>query len=177
LSISPGRGEKIKKNRALGIANYYNQPEDMYTHTFDFATPEYDDAVRLRHQVLREPLGMVYLKEDLEKEYDQIHLGCYADSGQLLACLSLQDLGDKQLKMRQVVVEPSLQKKGIGQFLVAASERLALQLGYSKMVLHARDTAIPFYVKLGYKKTGRAFKEVNIKHYKMAKDLKTDIIT
>jgi predicted GNAT family N-acyltransferase len=146
----------------------------MHTNTFDFATPEYDDAVRLRTQVLREPLGLVFLKEDLEKEYDQIHLGCYADSGHLLACLSLQDVGDKQLKMRQV--EPSLQKKGIGQFLVAASERLALQLGYSKMVLHARDTAIPFYEKIGYQKIGKAFSEVNIKHYKMTKDIKNSNI-
>ena len=73
--------------------------------------------------------------------------------------------------MRQVAVHESCQRKGVGKLLVADSEAFARQKGYAKMTMHARDTAVPFYEKLGYKKKGRAFQEVTIKHYKMEKKM------
>lgn len=143
----------------------------MYIIEIPFGTPAYDEAVQLRDEVLRQPLGLVFFKEDLEKEFDQIHLGCYTDSARLVGCLTLQKLEDNSMKMRQVAVDPSFQKKGVGKLLVAASEDVVKQADCKKMVLNARDVAIPFYQKLDYKKVGRPFTEVNIKHYKMTKDL------
>lgn len=143
----------------------------MYTNEFPFATPEYDESIQLRHEVLREPLGISFEAADLAEEYNQIHLGCYNDSSKLLACLVLLIVDDKTLKMRQVAVDPLYQKKGLGSYLVEASERYALKHNYKTMTLHARDEAIPFYLRLGYKKEGRAFTEVGIKHYKMKKQM------
>jgi len=144
----------------------------MYTQEIAFATPAYDDTVQLRNDVLRVPLGLTFFVEDLEKEYDQIHLGCFSNSGDLIACLVLLKLDTKSLKMRQVAVDPSCQRRGVGQYLVAASEDYARINKFKKMVLNARDVAIPFYEKLGYKKVGKAFTEVGIKHYKMTKIIK-----
>jgi predicted GNAT family N-acyltransferase len=39
------------------------------------------------------------------------------------------------------------------------------------MVLHARETAVPFYLKLGYEVVGGQFEEVGIPHFKMEKKL------
>ncbi|MFK7808410.1 MAG: GNAT family N-acetyltransferase [Saprospiraceae bacterium] len=144
----------------------------MYTQLIEFGTPAYDDTIQLRTQVLRDPLGLVFYVEDLEKEYNQYHLVCYSNHALLLGCLVLLEVDEKSLKMRQVAVDPSCQKKGIGKLLVAASEDFAVANGFKKMVLHARYVAVPFYEKLGYKKVGRPFTEVEIKHYKMTKDLK-----
>lgn len=143
----------------------------MYTNQITFGTPAYDDSIQLRHQVLRAPLGISFEAEDLAQEYNQIHLGCYSDSAELLAILVLWIQDDKTLKMRQVAVDPLHQKKGIGSVLVAASEAYAAKHNYKTIVLHARDEAVPFYERLTYKKVGKPFTEVGIKHYKMKKQI------
>jgi predicted GNAT family N-acyltransferase len=73
--------------------------------------------------------------------------------------------------MRQVAIEPSLQGQGIGSSLIKYSELVARKAVYTSMVLHARDTAVPFYQKLGYQIEGDLFEEVGIPHYAMRKQL------
>ena len=137
----------------------------------EFATPAYDESVRLRDKILRQPLGLQFTPQELAKEYEHIHLACYDTASQLLGCLVLVPLDKQRIKMRQVAVDEPFQKAGIGSKLVAASEVWAKQAGYQQMELHARDTAIPFYLKHQYETTGKPFVEVNISHYKMCKQL------
>lgn len=139
--------------------------------TFEFGTPAYDESVKLRHDILREPLGMVFYVEDLEKEYNQTHIGYYDENGVMVGCLILQDYGEDIAKMRQVAVAENQQGKGVGKRMVAFSEVYARQNGFKKMVLHARETACPFYDKLGYQRVGERFNEVDIPHFKMEKVL------
>jgi predicted GNAT family N-acyltransferase len=79
------------------------------------------------------------------------------------------DVGDVQ--MRQVAVAESMQGKGVGRLMVKYSEALAKKQGFRKMVLHARETAVPFYELLGYTKVGNRFMEVTLPHWGMAKVL------
>lgn len=139
-----------------------------------FATPEYDEAVRLRYQVLREPLGLDFTAEQLAEEYADTHLGIYHQQGTLLGYLCLTEVSDIEYKMRQVAVRPDLQKSGIGTALVAAAEDYAKQRGKQKISMHARDTAIAFYKRLGYEKEGKAFTEVSIPHFKLVKKIAPD---
>ena len=137
----------------------------------DFATPEYDETVALRDKILRKPLNMVFSAEDLAKEYSDIHLAAYDDAWILRGCLVLTPKPDKVIKMRQVAVDSDMQGKGYGRALVEKSEVVARLKGYERMELSARDTAVPFYEKLGYHTEGGMFIEVSIEHYKMAKKL------
>jgi GNAT superfamily N-acetyltransferase len=137
----------------------------------DFATPEYDETVALRDKILRKPLNMVFSAEDLAKEYDDIHLAAYDDAWILRGGLVLTPKPDKVMKMRQVAVDSDMQGKGYGRALVEKSEVVARLKGYERMELSARDTAVPFYEKLGYHTEGGMFIEVSIEHYKMAKKL------
>ena len=73
--------------------------------------------------------------------------------------------------MKQVAVLPDLQGQGVGKALVQYSEALARRLGFTRMVLHARETAVPFYEKLGYSRFGERFQEVTIPHWAMDKGL------
>ena len=136
----------------------------------EFATPEYDEAVALRYDVLRRPLGLEFLPEQLAMEWDNIHLAAFADSGQLLGYLNLTPVDEKEVKMRQVAVSPAAQGKGIGAALVAESESVAAQQHFALITLHARATAVPFYLKLGYTLIEGEFEEVGIPHFKMKKE-------
>ncbi len=137
----------------------------------EFGTPEFDEAVWLRYEVLRRPLGLEFTPEQLAEEYNQIHLAAYAPDGRLLAYLNLTPVDADIVKMRQVVVAQAQQGSGVGTALVAESERLAAQLHFKKMSLHARQVAVPFYERLGYAIVGEPFEEVGILHFKMEKKM------
>ena len=51
------------------------------------------------------------------------------------------------------------------------SEKDLINRGYRSLELNARDIAVGFYERLGYKIQGERFVEVSIDHYKMTKTL------
>jgi GNAT superfamily N-acetyltransferase len=75
------------------------------------------------------------------------------------------------LRLRQMAVPSSLQCKGIGASIMSFAEDLARDKGYSRMIMHARDTAIGFYEKFGFRVIGDPFTEVNLPHHIMEKVL------
>lgn len=129
---------------------------------------EYDETVRLRDEILRKPLGLNFTPDQLQQESELIHVACYS-GGQLLACLILQPHGERELKMRQVAVSGHQQGKGVGKALVEFSEQYAKENGYKKISMNARDTAVGFYLRLGYSVEGEPFEEVTIPHRHMFK--------
>lgn len=143
----------------------------MYILQIEFGTPAFDEAVQLRYEVLRRPLGLTYTVEQLSAEYDQLHLAAYSNAAVLIGYLNLTPQDAKNVKMRQVAVGTDWQRKGVGNALVKASEDLARQLGYANIVLHARETAVPFYKALEYNSVGTRFEEVGIPHFRMEKAL------
>ncbi|RYG29002.1 GNAT family N-acetyltransferase, partial [bacterium] len=72
-------------------------------------------------------------------------------------------------KIRQVAVDPMEQGKGLGAALMRAIEPLC-----DEIYLHARDTAVPFYLRLGYQIVGEPFEEVGIPHRAMRKTTGTE---
>ena len=144
----------------------------MQIFQIEFATPEYDEAVRLRYEVLRRPLGLEFTPEQLAAEYADIHLAAFDDAGRLIGYLCLTPSTGDEIKMRQVAIAPGWQGKGAGSKLVAASEELAKRLHFKTMTMHARETAVSFYLRLGYRVVGEQFEEVTIPHVKMEKKLK-----
>ena len=55
--------------------------------------------------------------------------------------------------------------------MVKHSEDFARKLGFQEMILHARESVVPFYELLGYAKVGDRFTEVTIPHWVMARVL------
>jgi predicted GNAT family N-acyltransferase len=133
-------------------------------------SPEYRRLVELRRRVLRLPLGLDFTPGQLAGEVEDLHLGAW-EGDRLLGCLLLTDHGGGIVQMRQVCVEPALQGTGVGAALVAESEAEARQRGFTRMMLHARDTAVGFYLRLGYRAVGAPFEEVSIPHQEMEKAL------
>lgn len=138
----------------------------------EFGTPAFAEALQLRYDILRKPLQMEFHIDDIEKEYNELHLACYdRDTLEIVGVLTLKPLNDDIIKMRQVAVSLSLQSLGIGKLMVQESERQASEKGFRRIELHARETAVPFYLKLGYKVSGDTFEEVGIPHRFMSKNL------
>lgn len=127
-------------------------------------------VVALREAVLRKPLGLRYQAEDLAAEHDQFHLAAFQGEAPI-ASVILQWLPDGLAKMRQMAVDPAHQRTGLGAKLVVALEAEARRRGVSGIVLHARESAVGFYLRLGYGVLGEPFTEVGLPHRRMAKAL------
>lgn len=134
-----------------------------------FGSPQQLQSIALRNEVLRKPLGLHFSPEELQAENHQIHI--VAIENQLvIGVLLLVILGDS-CKMRQVAVASGRQGEGIGEKMVRYSETSAVALGIQQMELHARESAVNFYLKLGYVIVGEKFEEVGIPHFRMKKNL------
>jgi N-acetylglutamate synthase-like GNAT family acetyltransferase len=136
-----------------------------------YGSPEFVEGRKLRQRVLRDPLGIVLSATELAEEATVRHLAAF-EGARLVGWLALYDLGNGNVRMRQVAVDFDRQRKGIGKALVLRSEELARGSGYETIVLHARETAVPFYLALGYEIFDEPFVEVTIPHRKMRKRLR-----
>jgi len=136
----------------------------------EYGSPAYRASVALRYEVLRKPLGLNFTDEELEKERDYFLLACH-DHDDLLACLMLVPQSSTDIRVRQVAVSPQIQRQGVGRGLMEFAEDFARQQGFTKATLNARDTALPFYERLGYERVGEPFEEVTIMHFAMQKEL------
>jgi predicted GNAT family N-acyltransferase len=142
----------------------------MALRMIDHGTREYQQMVHLRSEMLRKPLGLSFTEEELEKEKDDILMGAFEDD-RLLGCCLLTPMDAGTIRLRQMAVPNSMQGKGVGRALMIFAENIARDLGYRKLCMHARKTAVGFYQKLGYSISGDEFMEVTIPHYIMEKAL------
>jgi predicted GNAT family N-acyltransferase len=128
----------------------------------------YTSECDLRFRVLRAPLGMTRDQVAVTGEADALHLVAVRD-GVVVGCVLLHQQEDARAQLRQMAVDASLQGTGLGRRLVHALEERADELGVTTIHLHARDTALGFYEKLGYAVEGEPFEEVGVAHHAMVK--------
>jgi len=126
--------------------------------------------VQLRLDILRKPLGLNFDSIELEKEKEDVLMGAFEDD-KILGCCLLTRMDPATIRLRQMAVPNSMQGKGIGRALMIFAENIARDMGYRKLCMHARKTALGFYEKLGYHASGEEFFEVTIPHYIMEKQL------
>jgi len=136
---------------------------------YSVGSPDYESAWNLRKSVLLDPFS---IDHELARRDDSsaLHLGLFEES-ECLACLMLVPRAQGVAQMRQVAVVPRLQRQQLGRLLTTHAEELARELGYEKIIAHARQPALPFYLALGYQAQGDAFDEVGIPHQMVAKSL------
>lgn len=130
----------------------------------------YQQAVALRRQLLRTPLGLDFSAQQLADEASEHHFVARADEG-VIACLSAQLHGEGVVKFRQMAVADDWQGKGIGAALLEHAHSWATDTGCVQAQLHARISAQIFYEKMGYAACGEPFIEVTIPHIKMIRKL------
>ena len=133
-------------------------------------SPLYHAAVALRDRLLRRPLGLVFTGEDLAAEAANRHFVLLEGTG-IRACLMVVPHAPGVVQIRQMAVDERLQGTGLGRRLMSAVEETLRAEGIIRVFLHARDSAIGFYARLGYTAEGDRFTEVGIPHRRMVKRL------
>jgi GNAT superfamily N-acetyltransferase len=123
----------------------------------------------LRGEVLRKPLGMAPETAVTPLDDEAIRFVALVD-GDVVGCVLLHVRGT-QGKLFQMGVLPEHQGKGIGRALVGALEDQARRMGLKRVFCHARETALEFYLALGYWIAGEPFQEIGIDHFRTEKDL------
>jgi len=136
----------------------------------ELGSAEYCAQLDLRHRILRKPLGREHTPEELQRDQQRIHIGCFEEN-EIRACLSFANKGQGLAQMHSVAVDGFLQGQGVGALLVRFAEDFARKKGFTSVVLNARETAVPFYKKMGYEICSEMFIEVGIPHFKMKKAL------
>lgn len=119
---------------------------------------------------MRQPLGLPLSDDDLHGESEQLHFGMFADQ-QLVACVTAVPLSASEAKIRQTAVAPDYRQRGVASDMMRQVEAILATRGYTKLTLHARKSAVGFYLKLGYTTVGEGFIEVTVPHQKMIKNL------
>ena len=134
-----------------------------------FGADEYRLECGLRNDVLRKPLGLSLTAEELAREEDQLHFGLFEPDGNLVACVVAVKLSPTDARIRQMVVSPIHQRKGLGKRLMNELEANLRSRGFANLVLHARTSAVGFYETLGYMIVGDEFMDVTVPHFRMVK--------
>ena len=143
----------------------------MNTREIRYWSDDYQRCLSLRSSILREPLGIKLSEADVAGEHEQLHVGIFKKQ-QLMGCIIAKTTDADQLaNIRQMVVAAEARGKGFGRRLISDTESLLRASGFKELELNARETAIPFYEKQGYKRVGDFFEKLGIPHIKMQKRL------
>ena len=131
---------------------------------------EYELMVQLRYEIMRKPLGLSFTDEELQNEKDDILIGAFEEE-KILGCCLITKIDNQAARLRQMAVLKNRQGMGIGEGMMQFAENIARDRGFKTLTMHARETAIGFYERYGYKTCGSEFIEVNIPHRIMEKKL------
>ncbi|HUX80154.1 MAG TPA: GNAT family N-acetyltransferase [Alphaproteobacteria bacterium] len=134
----------------------------------EHASCDYQNALSLREDVLRKPLGLSLTSEEQLQEKDHIHIAGFLGED-LCATVSLVPQEGK-IKMRQVAVRADCRSKGIASAMLQFCEDYALYHEFNEIYCYARETVVSFYLKNNYLREGEPFIEQTILHVKMRKD-------
>ena len=152
------------------IIKQFNESQDkIHFKLVDYGSDEYKKAVALREEILRNPLGLIFTKEELEMEKKHIHIAGFL--GQEMCATAVLVPDADEIKMQRVALKASFQGKGIGSALMRFCEEYAIKHGFKSIYCHARGTAIQFYQKNKYTLEGEPFDEDGIPHCKMRKTI------
>lgn len=134
-----------------------------------YGSDDYCKMTYLRNIVLRRPMGRVQLPSELAKDVNYRHVAAF-DGSEVRATAMLDIQGDS-VRIRQVSVHPEERGKGVGAGIMAFAEQVAKAAGVCASTLHARETALKFYERIGYVAEGDFFEESGLPHIKMRKKL------
>ncbi len=127
----------------------------------------YQAMRELRNKVLLRPLG---ISDNAWEMHDDRSWHFVAlDNNTVVGCAVLVPVeGNLNLaQLIQMAVDPNIQGKGIGKLILNEIIAFAKIKQFDEIVCHAREYAVNFYEKAGFKKYGNSFVEVGMPHNHM----------
>ncbi len=132
---------------------------------------EFRQYYHLRWRILRKPWGQPEGSERDEKDDHCYHI--MAIRNNIVVGVARLEFPEKNsAQLRYMAIDNRHQKLGIGQIIIKHIEEHAKQNGAVELFLNARENALGFYEKLGYKNTEKTYILFDcIQHFKMIKTL------
>ena len=132
---------------------------------------QFEDYYELRWRVLRKPWNQPRGSEKDELEDKSIHIMA-CDGDKIVGVARLHFNSKEEAQIRYMAVDENYRRRGIGSMMLQRSEEIAKERGASHIVLNARENAVGFYEKNGYKIVEKSYVLFGeIQHYKMMKKL------
>jgi ribosomal protein S18 acetylase RimI-like enzyme len=129
-------------------------------------------VIDLRYEILRAPWGQEYETSTDGFEKNSVNALLRDENGEPLACGRLQEIGQWQGQIRYMAVKESGRGKGFGRMVLRFLESRARDRHLKKIMLQARENALAFYEKEGYRLVEKSFLLWDkIQHYRMEKDI------
>lgn len=132
---------------------------------------ELEQYYSLRWETLRKPWGKPRGSELDEHEEQSIH-AMLVDNGEAIAVGRLQFNSPAEAQLRFMGVRSDMQGKGLGAHIISYLEKKAAEKGAHRMILQAREKAVSFYERNGYRIKEKTFLLWDeIQHYLMEKEI------
>ena len=110
---------------------------------------EFEQYYDLRWRILRRPWNQSRESVQDERDESAVHLGAWDGDG-LVGVGRLHFNSPAEAQVRYMAVEEGRTSKGVGSLVLRELEERARQAGATRIVLNARDNAVPFYRRHGY---------------------------
>jgi N-acetylglutamate synthase-like GNAT family acetyltransferase len=105
----------------------------------------------LRWRILRAPCNQPRGAELDELESKAFPIIVCEEDGISIGVGRVHFNSETEAQIRSMAVEENWRGKGIGSIVLNELEKIAKEKGAKKIILHARDNAVNFYKKNGYK--------------------------
>ena len=133
---------------------------------------EFNEYYNLRWKILRKPLGQKIdsIKDELENK--SYHLVALLDERNIIGVGRLHSLNNKKSQIRYMAILKKYQKLSVGKKILKGLEVRAKIDNKKYIVLHARESALNFYINNGYKIVEKSHLLLGkIQHYLMIKKI------
>lgn len=133
----------------------------------DYHSPEYEQVLKIRTKVFIQEQGV---PRELELEHEQFSTFYLGSVNQLPVVTGrYREVAENVFKIERVATLVAYRGQGLGKQLMQAmlddlNKRSDLE---REIYLNSQESAVPFYLKLGFKVEGEEFYEAGIKHFKM----------
>ncbi len=124
-------------------------------------------ATRIRTAIFTNELGIPARLDFDGRDASAIHVVLWRGR----RAVATGRLDHKGTRIGRVAVLPAWRKGGLGAEVVDRLIREAVRMGSASVSLHAQETAVSFYRRLGFQENGSSFMEAGILHFPMVRTL------
>lgn len=145
---------------------------------YHFCAPETEDhwnqMLDLRYEVLRKPWNEPRGSEKANDDDQSLHFIILSNENIVLGCCRCHFISETEAQLRFMAINPDYQRQKLGNQLVNHIEHSVKEAhpAIRKIILHARETAVPFYIAMGYDIIEESYLLFGvIQHYLMEKKI------
>ncbi len=111
---------------------------------------DFANYYELRWRILRKPWGQPKGSEINDRDKDAFHILAEEDN-KVIGVGCIHEIEEGIGRIRFMGIDDDYQKHGIGKIIVNLLEEYAMNQNWNTVRLWARELAIDFYLKLGYR--------------------------